>query len=83
MTDKITFQLMGETGCAGGKCPAIYLGSDGKYYVQGVTVSDDVRAEVALPQEKTLCAFLPSLFRARWSPDRTWKSHTSYLPSYR
>lgn len=48
MTDKITFQLMGETGCAGGKCPAIYLGSDGKYYVQGVTVSDDVRASLGI-----------------------------------
>jgi hypothetical protein len=48
MAEKITFQLMGGVGCVGGKCPAIYLGSDGKYYVQGATVSSDVRASIGV-----------------------------------
>lgn len=43
----LTFELLGgETNCAGGKCPAIYKGSDGNIYVKGIIVSKEVNEKL-------------------------------------
>lgn len=56
MSEKITFQLLAGSTCSGGKCPAIYLGSDGKYYIQGTAVSNAVRESLGTPEgEEVVC----------------------------
>jgi len=45
----------GDTvGCKGGLCPTVYRSEDGRYFVQGFNVSDDVRSVVALASNESL-----------------------------
>lgn len=47
-----SFKLLNPgTGCAGGKCPSIYLGSDGYVYIKGTVV--DAETRTALEAEST------------------------------
>ena len=42
--------LVGGGGlCSSGPCPTVYLGDDGRFYVQGFKVAAPVRAAAAVP----------------------------------
>ena len=38
----------GESLCFGGNCPTLYESEDGRYFIQGRVVSDEVRQSVTL-----------------------------------
>ncbi len=41
-----TFKLLsgGDNACAGGRCPSVYVGSDGFAYIKGVIVDPQTRS---------------------------------------
>jgi hypothetical protein len=45
-------KILGETACGSASCPAIHLSDDGRLYVQGNRVGDDVRAALELRTEE-------------------------------
>jgi len=40
------FEVIAKNGCGGGQCPTLYRSDDGRYFVQGNTVSPDISAEI-------------------------------------
>ncbi len=51
----------GCDGCAGGTCPTVYRSDDGKFYVQGYAVSEEIRSKVHLDENEILIEVSPEL----------------------
>ncbi|MDM4767282.1 hypothetical protein [Pelomonas sp. SE-A7] len=64
--EPITLTLLASdpTGCAGGKCPTLYRGSDGHIYVQGFVVEDALKASVSVPNGEELVRIPEALINA-------------------
>lgn len=45
-------KIVGEEPCGVGTCPAILLSEDGRLYIQGHRVHDDVRAALSLQESE-------------------------------
>jgi len=43
MVPKLSIISGGESNCAGGQCPTVYRSDDGRIFVQGWKISDDIR----------------------------------------
>jgi hypothetical protein len=53
----------GDKNCAGGKCPTIYSNKDGRYFVQGYNVSNEVKSQLGLAENENLVEINMSLLR--------------------
>lgn len=54
----------GEIACAGGKCPTIYKGTDGKFYIQGYVVKEEIKLGASLGGNEDLVEISSELIEA-------------------
>lgn len=64
MTVKLTTLAGGEQGCAGGACPTLYQGSNGRFYVQGYRVDGGVKEVANMPKSEDLVEIPAALVEA-------------------
>jgi len=60
----LTMLASDPTGCAGGKCPTLYRGSDGNIYVQGMVVEEALKQSISLPGGEDLVRIPEALLTA-------------------
>lgn len=66
MNNNIKLQIIagGEGGCAGGVCPTVYKSNNGKYYIQGYIVQQEIKNITSLGVDEDLVEISPELIEA-------------------
>ena len=51
----------GLEGCAGGSCPTIYKDSNGKIFIQGYKISEELRKQATIASNEDIVELSPEL----------------------
>jgi hypothetical protein len=57
-------KFAGIDTCLGGTCPTVYRAEDGRFFVQGYVVADDVKSGVNVPAGESLIEIPEDLLRS-------------------
>ena len=55
--------FVSPTNCGSGPCPTIYKSDDGRFFVQGYLVPDNIKGQINLPETETIVEVNPELLQ--------------------
>lgn len=50
----INLSVVASTNCGSGPCPTVYKTDDGRWFVQGFVVSEEIKSKIDLPTNETV-----------------------------